>query len=122
MSKYIMIDSENYGKLGEVVPDELHSLDYNLYVGDLVALIYGDNVYCRPVMKFNGKYGIYGFGVDNFKFEKIKKVADFTSLTLSILKSSHQQDYIDTLFDLVTAKKMSLEDIEKELGYKIELI
>ena len=122
MNKYIIINSVCHGKIGEKIPFVNNPLDIDLHVGDLLVFEFNKEIYCRPIVKYNNHYGVYGFVVVNFKFDKIKKIAEYTALNEELLKSCHGDDYEYVSFEIVEAKKMTLVEIEKELGYKIELI
>jgi len=122
MSKYIMINSVCHGKIGEKIPSINNPVDIDLHVGDLLVFEFNKEIYRRPVVKYSNHYGVYGFGFVHFKVDKIKKIAEYRVLNEEILKSCHGEGYESVSFEIVEAKKMTLVEIEKELGYKIELI
>lgn len=121
-------NNPNYGKVGEYTGCcDSHNND--LYNGDIVAVIYKYGDYSKVLTSvickggYDGGFFIMGFKAISLhsilnKYDVIK-VVDYKDVTNEILKSI--SSYV-RIKEIERPKKMTIKEIEKELGYKIEII
>lgn len=120
--------NSNYGKVGEYTGCS-DSHNHDLYNGDIVAVIYKREYYSKVVTSvickdgYDGRFFIMGFKTINFQSllneYDVIKVIDYKEVTNDILKSINSYVRIKKI---ERPKKMTIKEIEKELGYKIEII
>lgn len=123
--------SNNPGELGEVGEYTGYK---NFYVGDIVALNYEGRIVTSIICKEEDKsqykkndkctYFIVGLYSDNFEdfIEKynVVKVVDYSNLTEQLLQQITCRDAIK--IDMLEKIKIKVSELEKMLGYKIEII
>lgn len=127
MTKEMFYGKTSLGIIGEqtnfkLINDYTHE---HLSVGDVIAFEKYDLLYVRPVTSTTfDKYGVWGFGSNNFDFNKIIKVLPYSMLTEEIYKKIIEDNKEKRkLYSIkeVKEKEMSLKEIEAELGYKVKL-
>lgn len=123
--------SNNPGELGEVGEYTGYK---NFYVGDIVALNYEGRIVTSIICKEEDKsqykksdkctYFVAGLYNDNFEklVEKynVVKVVDYSNLTEQLLQQTSYRDVVQ--IDVLEKVKVKVSDLEKMLGYKIEII
>jgi len=114
--------SQFAGEVGEFAFN-VHGVDY--HVGDIVSFsehltnLNNDNIGVVTINKScRLGYGVCGIYTKDAREIGIKKILPFTLLTQEIL--SHYKDHL-VIRDL-HLKEMTVQEIEKELGYKIKII
>lgn len=121
-------NNSNLGKVGEYTGYR-DSYNHGLYNGDIVAVVYKSRGYSKALTdvickdSYDGKFFVMGFKTKDFhsflnKYDVIK-IADYKEVTNDILKSINSYVRIK---EIERPKKMTIKEIEKELGYKIEII
>ena len=105
-----------YGTIGE----ETGFL--NLKVGDLVSAKFDDfieldnNSFSGIVVKYNNKYCVMGaVGIPLNKLKELRIVLPYNLVTEDITRYLHSLVFSDTV-------KLTKEEIEKRLGYPIEIV
>lgn len=113
MSRKILKNNSGsiYGTMGEKTNHK------NIHVGDLVVVErYGGSVYSGIIVKYNNEYFKMGaVGTLLKDYRAIHKVLPHELVTDEILDRLHS-------LHISEPKKMTLDEIQKKLGYEIEII
>jgi len=125
MSEYIYDElNKCYGKLGTRINRNVTNNNYIYYVGDLVLyqrkkgyIDYGILVEFKK-----GIYSVYGWGTTDLNnrddITLVNRIIPYDIITNDIVKHMHSTLCIKEIEE----KEMTLNDIEKLLGYKIKII
>ena len=116
-----------YGNMGEVIPSNLIPhlgfdgwTNGNLHVGDVVSSIKEESDIGATtgviVKSKEGKYFIMGWwGTSLFRFKSIRRAIPHELVTDEILEHLHNMK-------IVEPKRMTMQEVEKELGYPFVII
>lgn len=111
-----------YGAMGEYAGRTKKSLGFegsNLFVGDLVAYVTpdGENIHRGVIAKSDsGEFHIMGYWGHKLEdFTMIGKVLSHRLVTSDMLYYLHDMK-------IVEPRKMTIEEIEKELGYSVVIV
>ena len=123
-NKSIYIGNECYGKIGKKVPGHLHALPHDLHVGDLVAFKYENKFDLGIVLNHEkpNTYGIYGYWIKGLDLDRIKLMYQHQELSEQSIKEAINTDNHKIKIIKDDVKELTLEEIQRLLGYKIKII
>lgn len=109
---------ENWGTIG--APTSISTEHKSVCLGDIIAYKHhmSDNVCVGVVVFAQGKMTVMGsVGTDLRTLQNIRIIVPHNLLTQEILDHNHPN-----CFEIEEPKKMTLAEIEKELGYSVEIV
>ena len=93
---------------------------HEVRVGD--AVCYNDsegNAFCGIVMKWNGKYGIMGRGVNHLNFDNITITVPYERVPIEMINALHGGGFE---YKEVEVIEMTIEDIEELVGKRVKIV
>ncbi len=132
MNKALYYQNSCLGVLGEntdsfAIEESLgRSTNVELRVGDVISFYEYGRIYTKVVAKDSmyNTYGVFGFGTNRLDFKHLTKVLSYEDLTEDMFQKLQEgRSNSKKWFKIkdASSKEMTLEDIEKELGYKVKI-